>query len=72
MGERIEGRSVVDEIDRQPTAPPTERDRDTCRSVAMCHDIGEELFEDDEKPRPFIVGEATITSECLGKGLEFG
>ncbi len=31
MGERIEGRPIVDEIDRQPATPATERDSDTGR-----------------------------------------
>jgi hypothetical protein len=38
--------------------------------VTVRNDIGEELFEDDEKPRPFAIGETTIASECLGKSLQ--
>jgi hypothetical protein len=74
MGERIEGRPVVDEIDRQPATPATERDGDSGRlkshPLAVCNDVGEKLFEDDEEPRPFVFGEPAIASELLGKGFE--
>jgi hypothetical protein len=76
MGERIEGRPIVDEMDHEPVTPPTKRDGDTTSRtsdpVAVCNDIGEKLFEDNEKPRPFVVREATIAAERLRKGLEPG
>lgn len=76
MGEQIEGRPIVDEMDHEPARPPTERDGDTTSRtsdpVAVCNDIDEKLFEDNEEPRPFVVGEATIAGERLGKGLEPG
>jgi hypothetical protein len=74
MGERIERWPVVDEIDRQRTVPPAERDGDTARRrshpAAVSNNIGEKLFEDDEQPRPFVIGKTTIASELLGKGFE--
>ena len=74
LGERIEGRPIVDEIDRHQAAPTTERDGNTARCKsrpgAVCNDVGEKLFEDDQKRRPFVIGEAAITSKRLGKGFE--
>src|SRR5215469_18272864 len=71
MGERIEGWPVVDEINRQQAVLPAERNGDTPRRklhpVAVFNDVGEQLFEDDEKARPFVTGEATIVTERLGK-----
>ena len=59
MGERIEGRPVVDKMDRQPATPPTERDGDTAlrqsRTATVCNNVGEKLFKDDEEPRPFVI-----------------
>jgi hypothetical protein len=73
-GERIECAPVVDEIDRQPAVPPTEPNSDAagCRSifVTVGDDIGEELFENDEKPSPFFVGKTATARERLGKGSE--
>ena len=74
VSERIEGWPVVDEIDCQASTRPTERhDNAACRKLtpaAVGNNIGEKLFEDDEEPRSFVIGKTTITSECLGKGLE--
>ena len=74
MSERIERRPVVDKIDCQASTPPIERHGDAgCRKsppVAVGNNVGEKLFEDDEEPPPFVIGEATIASKCLGKGLE--
>jgi hypothetical protein len=67
MGERIEGRAVVDKIDRQPAAAPAERGGNA-PCIAVRGDIGEELFEDDEEPGPFVVGEAAIAGESFGEG----
>jgi len=73
-GERIEWAPVVDEIDRQQAVSPTEPDSDAAgrRStfVTMGDDIGEELFENEEKPSPFFVGKTTPARERLGKGSE--
>ena len=69
MGERIEGPAVVDQIDRQPVAAPTEGGGNALR-ITVRDDIGEELFEDDEESGPFVVGETAIAGECPGKGLE--
>ena len=74
VNEWIKGRPVVDEIDRQHAAPATKCHDDTaCRKlppVAVGNNVGEKLFEDDEEPPPFVIGEATVASKCLGKGLE--
>src|SRR5262249_29607252 len=74
IGEQVKGRSVIDKIDCQLARAPTERDSDTARRksvpVAMCNDVGEKLFENNEEPRAFVIGETTIASECLGKGFE--
>jgi len=69
MGERIEGRAVVDKIDRQPAAAPAERGGNAL-CITVRGDIGEELFEDDEESGPFVIGEAAIAGECLGEGYE--
>jgi|SRR6516165_3039842 len=71
MGERIEGRAVVDKIDRQPAAAQAEGGGNALR-VTVRDDIGEELFEDDEEPGPFVVGDPAIAGECLGEGQEPG
>jgi len=74
VGERIERRSVVDEIDCQASTPPIECHGDAvCLKfslVAVGNDIGKKFFEDDEEARSFVIGEAAIASERLGKGLK--
>jgi hypothetical protein len=74
VSERIKGRPVVDEIDRQHATPATECHDDAACSplppVAVGNNIGEKFFEDDEEAPTFVIGEATIASKCLGKGLE--
>ena len=66
MGERIEGRAVVDKIDRQPAAAQAEGGANALR-ITVRGDIGEELFEDDEEPGPFVVSETAIAGECPAK-----
>ena len=67
MGERIEGLAVVDKIDRQPAAAQAEGGGNAL-CITVRDDIGEELFEDDEEPGPFVVGEAAIAGESFGEG----
>jgi len=69
MGERIEGLAVVDKIDRQPAAAQAEGGGNAL-CITVRDDIGEELFENDEKPSPFFVGKTATARERLGKGSE--
>ena len=75
VGKRIERRPVIDKIDCQPAVLPTERDGDTPRRklhplVSVFNDVGEQLFEDDKEPRPFVIGKGTIACKRFGKGFE--
>ena len=60
-GQRIEGPPIVDEIHRQLAPPPTERNRDIARRksllVTVHNDVREKLFEDNEQPCPFVIGD---------------
>src|SRR5215831_11137299 len=55
----IEGRRIVDETYMKAAPSPSEHHRDGSGSrmqpIAMRYSIGEELFENDQNPRPFVV-----------------
>jgi hypothetical protein len=42
------------------------------RSVAMRYGVGEELFENDQKPRPLVIRQSTFVRELVAEGLQLG
>jgi len=74
MSERVEGWSVIDEIDCEASTRPAERHDDAARRrllpVAVGNNVGEKLFEDDQEPGSFVIGKTATMRECLGKALE--
>jgi len=72
--ERIERRPSVDETYPEAARPPSERDGDISigrmRSMPMRYGVGEELFENDQKPRPLVIRQAASVRELVGKGLK--
>jgi hypothetical protein len=72
--ERIERRPIVDETYPEAARPPSERDGDISigrmRSMTMRYGVGEELFENDQKPRPLVIRQTAFVRELVGKGLK--
>ena len=72
--ERIERRPIVDETDSEAARPPPERHGDAStprmRSTTMRYGVGEELFENDQKPRPLVIRQTAFVGELVGKGLK--
>ena len=72
--ERIERRPILDETYPEAARPPPERDGDIStgrmRSMTMRYGVGEELFENDQKPRPLVIRETAFLRELVGKGLK--
>ena len=72
--ERIEGRSIVDETYPEAARPPPERDSDTStgrmRSMTMRYGVGEELVENDQKPRPVVIRKGAFERERVGESLK--
>jgi hypothetical protein len=72
--ERIERRPIVDETDSEAAHPPPERHGDAStprmRSTTMRYGVGEELVENDQKPRPLVIRQTAFVRELVGKGLE--
>ena len=71
--ERIEWRRIVDKTYVKVVPSPHERHPDgsssRLRSIAMRHYIGEELFENDQNPRPLVVRQTVLAYELGGKSL---
>jgi hypothetical protein len=71
---RIERQSIVDEAYPQAAPLPTERDGDNAsrrmRPLTMRYDVGEQLIENDQKPRPLVIRQAALVRELDGKGLK--
>jgi hypothetical protein len=38
--------------------------------MTMRYGVGEELFENDQKPRPLVIRETAFLRELVGKGLQ--
>jgi hypothetical protein len=76
VDERIERRPIVDETDPQAARPPPERHGDISagrmRSMTMRYGVGEELVENDQKPRPLVIRQSALVRELVGKGLKPG
>ena len=72
--ERIERRPIVDETNSEAARPPPERHGDAStprmRSTTMRYGVGEELVENDQKPRPLVIRQTAFVRELVGKGLE--
>ena len=72
--ERIERRPIVDETYPEAARSPPQRHADACtgrmRSMTMRYGVGEELFENDQKPRPLVIGQAASVRELVGEGLK--
>ena len=72
--ERIERRPSVDETypEAARSAPQRHGDISTprMRSMTMRYGVGEELFENDQKPRPLVIRQAASVRELVGKGLK--
>ena len=72
--ERIERRPIVDETYPEAARPPPERDRDTSagrmRSISMRYSVDEKLFENDQHPRPLVIGQIAFVRERVGESLK--
>jgi hypothetical protein len=72
--ERIERLAIVDETYPETARPPPERHRDgssrRMRPMTMRYGIGEELIENDQKPRPLAVRQTALVRELDGKSLK--
>ena len=72
--ERIEWQSIVDEAYPEATPPPPERDGDgssrRMHPMTMRDGIGEELIENDQKPRSLAIRQAALVRKLDGKGLK--
>ena len=72
--ERIEGLAIVDEAYPEAARPPPERHGDgssrRMRPMTMRYGVGEELIENDQKPRPLVIRQAALVRELDGKGLK--
>ena len=73
-GERIEGRPVVDKTNPEATRPPSERHDDISisrmRFTTVRHGVGEELVENDQKPRALVIRQTANEREFVGEGLK--
>ena len=38
--------------------------------MTMRHGVGEELVENDQKPRPLVIRQTAFVRELVGKGLQ--
>jgi hypothetical protein len=74
--ERIERPSIIDEADPEAARPPPERHGDgssrRMRPMTMRYGVGEELIENDQKPRPLVIRQIALVRELVGKGLKPG
>lgn len=74
--EWIELLPVVDETYPQVPCPPPERHSDAysrrMRPRTMRYCVGEELIENDQKPRPLVIRQTASPRELVGKGLKPG
>jgi hypothetical protein len=72
--ERIERRPIIDEAYPEAARLQPERHRDACtgriRSMTMRYGVGEELVENDQKPRPLVIRQTAFVRELVGKGLQ--
>jgi hypothetical protein len=72
--ERIERRPIVDETNSEAACPPPERHGDDSaprkRSLTVRYGVGEELVEDDQKPRPLVIRQTAFVRELVGKGVQ--
>jgi hypothetical protein len=72
--ERIERHPIVDEAYPQAASPPPERNGDgssrRMRPATMRYGVGEELIENDQKPRPLAIRQAALLRELDCKGLK--
>jgi hypothetical protein len=72
--ERIEGLAIIDEAYPETARPPPEGHGD-CSSrrmwpQTMRYHVGEELIENDQKPRPLVIRQAALVRELDGKCLK--
>src|ERR1700739_4545420 len=74
--ERVEGLTIVHEADPEAVPPPPERHGDCSvrrmRPATMLYGVGEELIENDQKPRPLVIRQGPLVRELDGKGLKPG
>ena len=74
QGNWIEGRGIVDEAYVKAVSSPSECHRDgsssRLRSKAMRYDVGEQLFENDQNPRPLVIRQTALARELVGKSLQ--
>ncbi len=72
--ERIERLAIVDEADPEAVPSPPERYGDgssrRMRPTTMRYGVGEELIENDQKPRPLVTRQTALVRELDGKGLK--
>ena len=72
--ERIEWLTVVDKAYPQAARPPPERHDDDSsrrgRSITMRYGVGEQLIENDQKPRPLVIRQPASMRELIGEGLQ--
>ena len=72
--ERIERRPIVDETYPEVARPPPERHGDIStgrmRSMTMRYGVDEELFENDQKPRPLVIRQSAFVRERVGESLK--
>jgi hypothetical protein len=72
--EGIERRPIVDETDPEAARPRPERHGDTStdrvRFATVRYGVGEELFENDQKPRPVVIRQTAFVRKFVGKGLK--
>jgi hypothetical protein len=72
--ERIERRPIVNETYPEAARPPPECHRDTStgrmRSMTMRYDVGEELAENDQKPRSLVIRQTAFVRKGVGEGLK--
>ena len=72
--ERIERQPIIDEAYPEAARPPSEGHGDISasrmRSMTMRYGVGEELVENDQKPRPLVIRQTAFVRELVGKGLK--
>ena len=72
--ERIEGPAIIDKAYPKAARPPPERHGNgsshRMRPLTMRYGIGEQLIENDQKPRPLAIRQAALVRELDGKGLK--
>jgi len=70
----IERLPIVDEADPEAARPPPEHYGDGSsrrkRAMTMRYGVGEELIQNDQKPRPLVIWQTALVRELIGKGVK--